>query len=378
MKNPLPTAFVEYREEPGNRGVLVVGGRLDASGTTLLWNRTTALLAGKKNASLQVDASGILYCDAAGIAYLRYLSSGGMSPGLPVTLTGLDEKSRRLFDLLTDADLESLRPRALPPRSFPEEIGAGTVDALRGDRETVEFIGELAAALWHVILHPRLLRWKQILTVFEKAGVNALPIVALISFLVGLIIAFQSVPQLAKYGAQIYVINMVALVMIRELGPIMTAIALAGRSGSAFAAELGTMKINEELNALKTMGLNPVSFLVVERVIAGTLVTPLLTVYSMFLGILGGMIIMHTFDFSTTTLLAQLTEAVSINDVLIGVFKGFFFGLLVSGIGCLRGLQTQSGASAVGDSTTRAVVSSIIAIITWDAIFSVLLYILKI
>jgi phospholipid/cholesterol/gamma-HCH transport system permease protein len=221
------------------------------------------------------------------------------------------------------------------------------------------------------------MRWHEVMRIFESAGVNALPIISLISLLVGLIIAFESAQPLAQFGAQIFIANMIGLLMIRELGPLMTAIMLAGRSGSAFAAELGTMKVNEELNALETMGLDPIKFLVVQRIMAGILLTPLLTLYSMLMGVIGGVLVMLSLGFPLVLIYNQLVSSLEISDVVVGTVKGLVFGIIVAAIGCLRGLQTLKGPRAVGDSTTRAVVSSILLIIIADAVFTGLLFVLE-
>jgi phospholipid/cholesterol/gamma-HCH transport system permease protein len=228
------------------------------------------------------------------------------------------------------------------------------------------------------LARPKAMRWQEVARVFERAGVDALPIISLISLLVGLIIAFEAAAPFAMFGAQIFIANMLGITMARELSGLMTAIILAGRSGSAFAAELGTMKVNEELNALETMGLNPVRFLVVQRVLAGVLLTPLLTIYSIFVSILGGVLVMMAMGFALPTIFNQMAQSLRYIDILIGVTKGVIFGALISGIGCLRGLQTKQGHSAVGESTTRAVVTGILLVIVADAVVAVLLYYLKI
>jgi len=189
-----------------------------------------------------------------------------------------------------------------------------------------------------------------------------------------LIIAFESAQPLAQFGAQIYVANMIGLVMVRELGPLLAAILLAGRSGSAFAAEIGTMKVNEELNALETLGLDPIRFLVVQRITAGILLTPLLTFYATFMGVAGGVLVTLGLGFPLTLIYHQLVSSVHLSDVALGAAKGVVFGLIVSAVGCLRGLQTQQGPSAVGISTTRAVVTSILLIVIADAIFSIIFF----
>jgi phospholipid/cholesterol/gamma-HCH transport system permease protein len=213
--------------------------------------------------------------------------------------------------------------------------------------------------------------------VFETAGANAVPIVSLVSILVGLIIAFESTQTLAKFGAQIYVVNMIGIIMVRELGPLLAAVLLAGRSGSAFAAEIGTMKVNEELDALQTLGLDPIRFLVVQRMMAAVLLTPLLAIYATFLGVTGGVLVAFSLGFKWSLIFHQLTVSLKVSDIIFGLSKGVAFGVIVSAVGCLRGLQTQEGPSAVGVSTTRAVVTSIVLIVMADAVFSVLFFVLK-
>ncbi len=208
---------------------------------------------------------------------------------------------------------------------------------------------------------------------------DALPIVALVSFLMGLILAFQSSIPLKQFGAaEIFIGTLVSLSMIRELGPLMTTILLAGRTGSAFAADLGTMKINEEIDALNTMGLDPVRFLAVTRIIAAVAMTPLLTLFSDFMGVIGGAVVFRSFGYSLVTYWNQVQASVDMSDLLGGLFKSFAFGILVASVGCLRGFQTKTGASAVGASTTRAVVSGIILIVAADGVFSIIYYVLGI
>src|SRR5207302_1991929 len=222
------------------------------------------------------------------------------------------------------------------------------------------FIGETSSALWFAITHPHRIRWKDVWYTCEQVGVNALPIGCLISFLLGIILAFQSAVPMKQFGAEIFVADLVGLSILRELGPLMTAILLAGRSGAAFAAEIGTMKVNEELNALTTMGLDPVRFLVVTRIIAAVLMVPLLSLFADLIGVLAGGLTMLSFNIPIVTYLKEVDSIVDLKDVLAGLVKTPVFAILIAGIGCLRGLQTQTGASAVGISATRAVVSGIV------------------
>ena len=200
----------------------------------------------------------------------------------------------------------------------------------------------------HALLKPARIRWKDVFWVMETAGVNALPIIALIGFLMGLIMAFQSAVPLQRFGADIFVANMLTISLIRELGPLVTAILLAGRSGSAFAAEIGTMTVNEEVNALKTMGIDPLAFLAVPRVLATMLVTPVLTIFFNLFALLGGSIVVVNFGYSFVTYVLRVQASLSLVDLWGGLFKAWVFSLLVSGIGCQRGLMTGTGLQRSG------------------------------
>jgi phospholipid/cholesterol/gamma-HCH transport system permease protein len=252
------------------------------------------------------------------------------------------------------------------------------VDALREVRIQISFLGELCVKLLHTLCHPDSLRWKDTFLVAEKSGANAVGITALLGFLIGVILAFQSAIAMGKFGAEIYVADLVVIVLFRELGPLLTGFVLAARTGSAFAAEIGTMKVSEEIDALTTMGLEPVQFLVIPRILAAVFVTPLLTMFNNLLGIVGCILVMIPMGFSPTTLINQIQGAADLQDLFGGLAKTFAFGFLIAAIGCLRGLQTKTGASAVGDSATRAVVTSIIAIVFADGVFAVVYYFLGI
>lgn len=236
----------------------------------------------------------------------------------------------------------------------------------------ISFVGSLALSLLQVCLHPKLLRMDDTINHIEKTGADALPIVALISFLLGLIMAFMSSIQFRQFGAGIYVASLVAFAMVSELGPIMTAIVVAGRSGSAFAAEIGTMKISEEIDALFTMGFDPVLFLAVPRFVAAVIVMPLLALFSNLFAVSGGLVVgIFMLDLTPNTYIKQTLEVLTLTEVLWGMFKSAVFAALISYIACLRGFQAKGGASAVGGAATSAVVSSIFLIILFDSIFAV-------
>jgi phospholipid/cholesterol/gamma-HCH transport system permease protein len=301
--------------------------------------------------------------------------SGGASA---VDIRDLPAAYQPLLGLFDPSEFKEAKPARPEPAHLPQQVGEAAVQLWRDLAALVRFVGELAAALGAAAMHPRHVRWRDALLAAENAGVNALPIVALISFLIGLIMAFQSAIPMRQFGAEIYVADLVALSMLRELGPLMTAIILAGRSGSAFAAELGTMKVNEEINALVTMGLDPVRFLVVTRVLAAVMMMPLLTLFSNLMGLVGGAVVFLSLDFPLVTYYHEVLSAVQLKDLNGGLAKSIVFAILVAGVGCLRGLQTRTGASAVGLSTTSAVVSGIVLVVIADGVFSVVFYYLGI
>ncbi len=358
------TILEVIREQNGVR--LVFSGRLDAKSVAGVWAQ--ALDAVRQGGQISIDASEVEYCDGAGIALLWELQRRGVGE-----IFGLKPEIAKLLEPFADAKQKGEEERQ-PREPIFDVVGKAFVELARDLQEQVSFLGQTLVVLLRFIRHPLELRWRDVWLTYERAGVQALVVVGLISFLTGLIMAFQAAPPLREFGVDLYVVNLVSLAMLRELGPIMTAIVLAGRSGSAFAAEIGTMKVNEEINALTTMGLDPVRFLVAPRVLAGVLVTPVLTIYADLVGVGGGLAVMLGHGYPPVILWRQLVSAVEINDVLAGLIKAFVFGALVAGIGCLRGLQTKSGASAVGISTTRSVVTSIFFIVVVDAIFAVVYY----
>jgi phospholipid/cholesterol/gamma-HCH transport system permease protein len=237
----------------------------------------------------------------------------------------------------------------------------------------LEFLGEQVIALGNLFRGRAQFRWSDAWLVMQECGPQALGIVALINFLVGLIIAFVGAVGLEQFGATIYVADMVAVGTTREMGCIMTGIILCGRTGAAFAAQLGTMKVNEEINAFKTFGISPMEFLVLPRMIALVLMMPLLCVFADLIGMFGGFVVSTLMlHISPTQYIQRSMDAVHLKSFLLGIIKGSFFGFIVAYTGCLRGMQCGNNAAAVGDATTKAVVAGITAIIASDGIFAVI------
>jgi phospholipid/cholesterol/gamma-HCH transport system permease protein len=362
---------------PGVLGVKIIG-RLDSMSTGSIWRKTNLELDRTLPKEVIVDASEIEYCDGSGIGLLFELRQRLEKGGGQLTIRGLHEEFQQLLDLFKPSEFEETPEIEADSVGFFEKIGQATCRICEEASTLVEFVGETGMALFKALLSPRQVRWKDAFLVAETAGVNALPVITLIGFLMGLIMAFQAAIPMRQFGAVIYVANLVGLSMVRELGPLMTAIVLAGRSGSAFAAEIGTMKVNEEIDALITMGLDPVQFLVVTRILAAVIMTPLLTLFADLIGVMGGAIVLLSLGYSLPTYFKQIFSMVTYIDLFGGLIKSIVFGLLVASIGCLRGLQTEIGASAVGESTTRAVVGGIVLIVVADGIFSVIYYYLGI
>jgi phospholipid/cholesterol/gamma-HCH transport system permease protein len=359
-------------DQAGSR-VLTLSGRLDASTIRDIWGQAKVAIA-DATGPVVVDAAKVDYCDGAGIALLVDLKRERGE----VTIANLApafEALLRQFDPTRFTSAPDPEPKRRPAL---EEIGFIASGIARDIHEQVAFVGELVAALAFAVRHPSTIRWRDVATICERVGADALPIVGLISFLLGVILAFQSAIPMRKFGAEIFVADLIGLSMLRELGPLMTAILLAGRSGAAFAAEIGTMKVNEEVNALTTMGLDPVRFLVTTRVLAAIFMTPLLTLWADLISLLGGALTLQSFSIPFVTFVHEVEGIVDFKDFLAGWIKSFVFAVLIAGIGCLRGLQTSAGASSVGEAATRAVVSGIILLVVVDGLFAVLYYFLDI
>jgi len=371
-----PFNAVQLRSDGPRGGILklLITGRLDADTTGRVWRESTRLVTAAGAKTVDLDASGIEYCDGSGIALLIQLRRLQEKKGGNLEIRGLRPEFQEMFDDWLQGSVEAGQSAAKVRTDPIEELGRGAVQVWQDIHELITFVGQLGLAMVKAVRHPRTIRWHDTVLIAEEAGVNALPIVALLSFLVGVIMAFQSAVALRQFGAEIFVANMIGLSVLREMGPLMTAIILAGRSGSAFAAEIGTMKVREEIDALKTMGLEPVRFLVVPRVLAAVVMTPVLTVFADLLGVMGGSVVMMSLGFPLITFFHQLQLAVSYGSFVGGLVKAFAFGILIAAVGCLRGLQTETGASAVGLSTTHAVVSGIILIVITDGIFTVIYY----
>lgn len=369
-----PAVKLDILPGEGDSLRLVLAGRLDASSVADIWDRTMTAVDAAKPHTLTVDGKSVGYCDGAGVGLLVSLRRRQRARSGEFELEGFPREARGMLELMDPASLEfsPIRPdRTIP---IPEEVGRVSMSIARELGLLIAFVGELTVWLARSAMRPSLVRRGDMLRTAEVAGANALPIVMLIGFLMGLVIAFQSAGPMSRFGAELFITDIVAVSMLRELGPIMTAIVLAGRTASAFAAEIGAMKVKEEIDALTTMGLDPVRFLVVPRVLAAVVITPLLTIFANAAGIVGGGAVMLGLGYPLSAYLNQAVNAVTYVDLLGGLAKAFVFGVMIAAIGCFRGLRTRTGASAVGEATTSAVVSSIVLLAVADGVFSILYY----
>jgi phospholipid/cholesterol/gamma-HCH transport system permease protein len=354
------------------QAALILRGRLDRDTTASLWRQSTQRLREMKPGRLVVLAGGVAYCDAAGIALLMEFRRIQEENGGQIEIRDLPPQVRQLMALFETDHLVTPPEPPGPLTNAIRNTGQWAAELTHDLAAQVSFTGEISVKLLRTLSHPGVLRWRDAFLIAEKAGANAVGITALLGFLIGLILAFQSAAAMERFGAEIFVADGVVIALFRELGPLMTAIILASRSGSAFAAELGTMKVNEEIDALVTMGLDPVQFLVVPRLVAAVCILPLLTMFNHLFGLIGCGFVMWSWDIPVSMYLDRIREAADLIDFFGGLVKTVVFGTLVAGIGCLRGLQTGTGPSAVGDSATRAVVSSLVAIIAADGVFAVI------
>jgi len=360
----------------GEEATIRLAGRLSLDDLEPLMADLQAIPGRLKPRRLSVDLAGVDYLDSAGALVLIELQNRARVLSIPVDLLNVSEKDHGLLSLIDPEVLQRppLRPEIVQSPIL-ETLGELARRQFRDFQEIMSFVGEIITALVYCLAHPRVVRWADVMLYMNRAGADGLPIVALISLLLGLIMAFMSSLQLKQFGANIYVANLVTIAMVRELGPIMTAIIVAGRSGSAFAAEIGTMIVNDEVNALLTMGFDPTRFLAVPKVLATMVVVPILTVYADLFAILGGLIVGVTgLDLTAFTYIQQTKSSISIFDFVTSLIKAIVFAVLISGIGCQRGFQVRGGAEGVGMSTTSAVVSAIFLIVVFDSAFAIMLY----
>ncbi|MEJ5329638.1 MAG: MlaE family lipid ABC transporter permease subunit [Desulfobaccales bacterium] len=374
VSSPETHAFtLSVSGEPEGEITLQVQGRLTLDNLTAFLSALEAETARVRPQHLRLDLERLEYLDTAATLMLHRRAAEYRERGTPCEFVRLSPEAQRMFALLSWEEFLAAPPPAPKKRSWLlERLGDWTLAFVADVAELITFTGGLILELLTVPFRPHRVRWADVITAMKRVGVDGLPIITLLSFLLGLIVAFLSAMQLKQFGANIYVADLTAIAMVQELGPIMTGVMVAGRSGSSFAAEIGTMKVNEEVDALATMGFDPVRFLAVPKVLACLVVLPLLTYYADLFGILGGMVVgAISLDLTIYTFLKEVQWSITHFDILYGTAKSLVFAVLIAGIGCQRGFQVRGGAEAVGTATTSAVVASIFMIIVVDSAFAV-------
>jgi phospholipid/cholesterol/gamma-HCH transport system permease protein len=325
---------------------------------------------------LKWDVTFVNEFDSAGVALWSLYSRKFAHQGFISEIIGGKEDHLRLYRLLYPHPKEDLPPPK--HHGWLYALGRETHRSFQGIGQFLHFLGEAFVVLLYSLRHPSTIRYRSISSHIITSGFDALPIIAVSSFLIGVVIAFQSVVQLQKFGADILIVDMIGISLTRELAPLITAIVIAGRSGSAFTAQIGAMKMTQEIDAMKTMGFHPYLFLVWPRVIALMIILPLLIFFADIIGIFGGMVIANTHShLSYTEFINRLQGALPIKHFIIGIVKGPFFALLIALVGTYRGFQVSSNTESIGRYTTKSVVNAIFLVIACDAIFSILLTELK-
>ena len=370
----LSSRFYEISEKEKGEILILLKGKIDIKNSAHLLKELTPAIKGNALSSLVIDLGKVDYLDDFGALVLLETKRLAAEQKGNFSIVNVKENIKGILSLVNFESNEYFMPLKKYTRpNILVSLGESTIQNADDIRFLISFLGSVILSFIHVCLHPKDLRIDDTITYMKKTGVDARPIVALISFLLGLVMAFTSSLQLQQFGANIYVASLVSIAMVSELGPIMTAIVVAGRSGSAFAAEIGAMKISEEIDALFTMGFNTTIFLAVPRIIACIIVVPILTLFSDIFAISGGLLVgVFMLDLSTTSYINQTMETLTLFEVMWGLGKSFVFALLIAWIGCLRGFQTRGGADSVGNAATSAVVSSIFLIILFDSIFAVI------
>ncbi len=324
-------------------------------------------------ATVSFNTVGLGDWDTGLITTLIAIHRNALDQDIEFDNTGLPDGARRLLALAYAVKEREGARRQVTHKRFFERVGDSVLKTWDQSLQLLAFTGELVLSFGRFFRGSATYLRSDLLQYIQEAGAQAFPIVSLISFLIGMIFAFVGLMQLNMFGAGIYTANLVAVAMVREMAPIMTAIIMAGRTGAAYAAQLGTMKVNEEIDALKTLGMQPIDFLVTPRVIALVVMMPLLTIYSSLMGIIGGLVVgMAMLDINLVQYVAQTVDAVELNSLFGGLFKSVVYGSLVAMAGCQQGMACGNSALAVGQSTTKAVVMGIVLIVVSASVLTVI------
>jgi len=376
-----PTATLVASPEPDALVLRAEGDWLVATAAEL--DRRLRALALPQGRRVMLDLAGIERLDTAGAWLVLRTEYDLAARGNAVELHNLRASFTPLIDQVRGRGTGPPLPHPVPSHhtllGFVARIGEVTLRLMRRGYAILGFFGLVMITLAQLVRHPRRLRLTATIVQMEHTGLNATPIVGLLSFLIGVVFAYQGADQLRRFGAEIYTVNLLGIAILRELGVLLTAIIVAGRSGSAFTAQIGTMQVNEEIDALRTLGLDPIEVLVMPRVLGLVLTLPLLVIYADFLGMLGGCLMSwSTLGISIPTFMDQLHSAIGQWTFWVGVIKAPFFAAIIALVGCYEGFNVERSADSVGRLTTQSVVESIFIVIVADAAFSIMFSLLRI
>lgn len=352
--------------------VVRMGGDWQITGRRPDWDE---IVTGRQPRRVVLRADGLGTWDSSLALYLRAARMWTEAHGIELVLEGMPPAAGKLADLLGRKPGPLAKPSGLP--DLFTNLGAAVVKIWSETKDLAQLVGDCVFSAGRFFRGQAQFRWRDCFSEMQQCGAMALPIVGLISFLVGIIMAYQGAIQLRQFGADIYVADLVGLSVVREMGPMMAAIVLAGRTGAAYAATLGNMQANEEIDALETLGVSPVDFLVMPRITALLFMMPLLALYSNFLGIIGGFVISHAIlDIPASLYWIETKSIIDLSDLSTGLIKAGTFGLIIGLAACLRGLKADRSAAGVGQAATSAVVTGILLIIVSDALYAVIFNIL--
>jgi phospholipid/cholesterol/gamma-HCH transport system permease protein len=371
----LERTTVEFLALPSTARELRLTGELRFSDAAPLWETLQRRLeAAQPGETVHFDLSRVQSVDGGSMALLVHLRNELKLRGVRSEFVGAEGDVQELVHLY-HGDENPVRRKKRRPQSALEHIGEATLAFIAEVKAVLGFFGDMLLAIVGLLREPKTANWKEVPFLMERTGADAIPIIVLINFLVGAVMAFQGAVQLKQFGATIYVADLVGVSVAKELGPLMTAIIVCGRSGAAFAAEIGTMKVSEEIDALRTMGFGPFRYLVMPRVVALILVLPLLTLVADLVGMVGGLVVgLASLDFTIVGYLTETRKAVATWDVFSGLIKSTVFALAIVLVSCQQGFATSGGAEGVGRRTTSSVVSTLFALILIDAAFTLFFY----
>jgi phospholipid/cholesterol/gamma-HCH transport system permease protein len=371
---PPRSCNIEFDAAEPTRAALHLHGNLALTDAAVIWRELrTHVDAAVSGSTLNLEMNDVQRVDGGIMALLAHLRAELHQRGVKSEFLGAAASVQEIIHLYR-GDVKVGRRKRRKPQGALDQLGHATLDVMYELKFVLSFVGEMVVAVGTVLRAPRSANWREVMPTMERSGADALPIVLLVNFLVGLVMAFQASVQLKQFGASIFVADLIGISVTRELGPLMTAIVICGRSGAAFAAELGSMRVNEEVDALRTMGFGPMRFLVMPRMFALMLVMPILTLAADLVGVLGGLVVgLFSLELTSTAYFNELQKAVTLWDVYSGLLKGVSFGMAIALISCQQGLATTGGAEGVGRRTTAAVVTTLFTLILVDATFTVLL-----